>query len=548
MRNEQRIRWLVQHLWELVLMALALAVLQQLAARLDLTVALAHLTERYGKPLDSQNMRTLLLNATAGVQLSLLAVATWSALLIGRLPISLISRLALILAIWVMAADSLRPFGANIPWQIAMVLASLSWVTRRLGDARFVVEPQETDSLWHFPAFFLLTGIGLLWLTDYGARSYVKFQYIGLMHADTLFVGYMLLTLFAASQYRALAFISRVLSRKHAEIWAWVGLIAWCCALGSVSEFGVFGKEFIDLTGIKLKPALTTELLRAPVFVAAGWVTYRWVGTRERSGLGLAQLAACGLVWVLGQALARDHGPILIFAAASGLVMGGLAGWGLARSLGAAAVFPGFALTIGATWALHRVLIEFGPRVSHTIASRIAALDAAQQTQSQFLSELQWFLASTPLEGHGLGTTPWCGDWAWFANCTQGLHAGVPQQTQSDYVFVALSGVFGAVGAVAITALLGAWLVALIAARDEPGSWGAQVVSVSRLRDSIVAVFAVVTLMQLAVTVFGSLGVIPLAGVAFPLVGYGRTAFFVTCAFLGLAMNRSVQPLPTNPK
>lgn len=536
--------WLARHLQELFLTAIGLMLLQHWAQFLVDSAVIPHLTERYGKSLAPQSARALLLNATAGAQLSLIALTAWCALLIGRLPLSLISRLALIAAIWVGAADVLRPFGIAAPLPIVMVLASLAWITRRAESVMPVAKAQAIDSCWRFPAFAFLTGTGLLWLTDYSARGYAKFQYLGLTHADTLFIGYMLLTVVAATQYHLLAFITRTLSRKHAEIWAWIALITWCCVIGSLSERGVLGKEFQSLTGQHLKAAITTELMRTAVFVAAGWIAYRWIGTRERTGFGLLQLAACGLVLIGGQALARDHGPILIFAAASGMVMGGLAGWGLARPLGAMAALPAITVAVGSAWAVHYGLIAWGSRVSHTIAERVAALDRPQQATSQFLSELQWFLASTPRNGHGLGKTPWCGDWAWLTNCTQGLHAGVPQQTQSDYVFVALAGVFGPIAAVAITLLTMAWLVSLIASRDNANTVAPQIASVTRLRDSIVAVFAVVTLMQLGVTVFGSLGVMPLTGVAFPLLGYGRAALLVTCIFAGLAMNRTIPTFP----
>jgi hypothetical protein len=198
-----------------------------------------------------------------------------------------------------------------------------------------------------------------------------------------------------------------------------------------------------------------------------------------------------------------------------------------------------------AGWVVHHGLIVLGPRVSHTIGRRVAALDASQQVASQFLSELQWFLASTQPDGHGLGTTPWCGDWAWLADCTQVLHAGIPQQIQSDYVLIALAGVFGPAEALAITALTMAWLVSMMASRTSPTM--PLVADVMRLRDSIVAVFAVVTLMQLGITVFGSLGVMPLTGVAFPLVGYGRAALLVTCVFAGMTLNQEMHVFASEP-
>ena len=533
--------WLRQHLLELLFTTAVLILLQWQAASLYEHALLPQLAERYGDPDDDHDRRSLLLNATAGSHITLLALSGWCALLVGRLPASLTSRMALVSALWVLAADTLAPFAYGDIWPVAMVLTAMAAVTWRWGNNTILNTTQAIDSIWRYPAFVLLTGIGVLWLTDYSARAYGKFQYVGLAHTDALFCGYAVLSLCAAAQQQWMAVLCRLLSREHAEKCAWAGLTLWCCAIGSVSEFGVLGKTFTNLTGVKLLPALTTELIRAPLFLAAGWISYRWVGTRERAGLGLVQLASCGLLWVFAQTLARDHGPILVFAAASGIMLAALSGWGLARVMGTAAILPAVVIAGGVTWGMYAALLKFGPLVSDTLARRIAALNAADQVTSQFLSELRWFMAGTPPFGHGLGATPWCGDWAWLADCTSGVHAGVPQQTQSDYVFAALAGVFGSSGALLITTLLTAWLVALIHHRREAANTESPISSISRLRDSIVAVFAIVTLMQLAITVFGTLGVIPLTGVAFPLVGYGRAALIVTCIFTAFAINRETR-------
>lgn len=538
MAYSARESWLGRHLLELLLTAVAALILLWLGGKLDATAAFPHLALRYSDLANSSASRALFLNTTAGTYLTLLAIFGWCALFVGRLPISITARLALTAAIWILASDIVKPFAINGLWPAAMILSSVAAITLRWNRNKILNATQNIDAVWRYPVFVLLTGIGLLWLTDYSARAYSKFQYIALLHADALFWAYVALSLCAQAHQHLMAALSRILSQRHGEAIAWVVLSLWCVGIGAISEFGVLGKWFTSVTGVKLLPALTTELIRAPLFVAAGWVVYRWVGTRERAGRGLAQLAWCSLLWITGQALAHDHGPVLVFAASSGIVLGGLTGWALARYLGSAAVIPALAVTGGATWCLHTTLITFGPRLSGTLALRIAALEDNALAKSHFLSELRWFMASTPTTGHGLGTTPWCGDWAWLTSCTQGLHAGVPQQMQSDYVFAALYGVFGPAAALLITALLIGWLVALVAYRREFTNAAAPISSLSRLRDSIVAVFAVVTLMQLAITVFGTLGVIPLTGVAFPLAGFGRAALILTSAFAALAFNR----------
>jgi hypothetical protein len=342
-----RTEWLLKHLQEMLLTVVAILLLHHSAQRLDDPAVIPHLVQRYCNAPEPQSARALLLNATAGAHLALIALTGWLSLVAGRLPLSLISRLAVITALWVAAASILQPFGMAAPLPAVVVLLALAWITRCAEVVMPVAMPQAMGSCWRYPAFVLLSGIGLLWLTDYSARGYAKFKYLGLTHADTVFIAYLTLGILAAAHYHLLALFCRVLSKKHAEVFAWVALIVWCCMVGSFSERGVLGQEFYAITGLRLKAALTTELMRAAVFAAAGWIAYRWVGTRERTGMGLLQLAACGLVLVAGQALARDHGPILIFAAASGLLVGGLAGWALARPLGAFAVLPALAITGG---------------------------------------------------------------------------------------------------------------------------------------------------------------------------------------------------------
>lgn len=151
-------------------------------------------------------------------------------------------------------------------------------------------------------------------------------------------------------------------------------------------------------------------------------------------------------------------------------------------------------------------------------------------TPNDFLLRLHWFMQSAPWQGYGLGHTPWCGHAGNLGAACQGL----PWQTHSDYSFPALLGVYGLPLAMLALAMLVALLWRLVSPYGQRGTQAhCAVVNVQLLGQWVLAMFALVALVQAVVSVLGSLATSPMTGVTLPLLSYGASSLWVCAFFLG---------------
>lgn len=478
------------------------------------------------------------LSAYSGPALAFLGLTGWAAISLGRLNLALSTRLAAILSIWVFAAWLLTAGAVRIPLAastfsiVASCLAGagLSWSifciwrqsrNRSGTPTRLAIEPL---SIWVYPGWLLFGGLGTLWLLDYAAHGYPKHRNIGVYQFDHWFLATALFTLVAASAPSILAGMSRRLG--HIESGKDKGLILILGILGAWLSGVTITALPIPLA--ERPVALITEVLRMPAWLGMAWFTYRWVGTGLRPATGL--LAAGGLLLALLTALwvLKDRGPILVQAIAISLILGSLVAAPLRqRSLPLAATLAALAVVIAAIAAISWGVYRFGSE------GRNEAPEHPYQGPLEYLSENHWFIHASPTLGFGLGNVPWCGHAGslGLAGC-----AGVPQQIQSDYVFVALSGVWGTLPATLLIILLLAWLSLLIHARFNQAS--ARAVDLNTLAGWFIAAGALTYATQVIVSSLGSLGVIPLTGVSIPLLAYGGTSLFTLALLAGLAINR----------
>jgi cell division protein FtsW (lipid II flippase) len=130
---------------------------------------------------------------------------------------------------------------------------------------------------------------------------------------------------------------------------------------------------------------------------------------------------------------------------------------------------------------------------------------------------------------------PWCGEIA-TAGCR-----GVPRQIQSDYVFTALVGVYGKAAALGLVALLAFWLVRVVIhhGRASRGTVapGSPTATQQAWLSWISVCWVGLTLAQLAITVAGNLGWLPLTGITFPFTSFGAWSLLANTMFLGLAIS-----------
>jgi cell division protein FtsW (lipid II flippase) len=315
---------------------------------------------------------------------------------------------------------------------------------------------------------------------------------------------------------------------------------------------------------------LTSELGRIWIILGAAWFFYLRAGpladrlARDGGTVGSLVRYALPLAFVVGVLLAamvatRDLGPLLIAGYGAGaFVAATLATWAHRRGL-AAGWASAFGIAVFAAWigAVTAALFALGS-VDPTTAARLESIAAPFTAANDQQALVAWFREATPAGGFGLGHVPWCG-WSAGPRC-----GGVPAQVHSDYTFTALVGVFGWTAAWATALGAALWMHRLVrhharVTTGEPrlasrgdmgesrsargparGAAGGLALDGQALASWIALAWVVLSLCQLAVTVAGNLGVLPLTGVTFPFTSFGLTSNAVNLAFLAMAIQVTV--------
>ena len=569
---------------ELALLSLALVALAVLAAPLGDPVVMLGRGARYAATapgtLVSGKFASLPPQAFAqhiGALLALLALSGWLVLALGRLALPAGAILMAGCAIWstVMAWLFLQPPGPTWPLaqpqlgQLASVLAGWPWWA--LPAAAMAAVPlasrltrnswqaiRKPSRVWLFPMWVLLTGLGLLWLTDYSARAAALHRHLAQQQFQALVLAYAVLTVLAGIAPSALNFLARALARADGAapshkpgpgiaaiqfdrvtrlcraIWPRVGLLA-VLALWALLVLLVVGLH-------PAQSALRAEAIRLPVVIGGGWLAYRWIDDSQglRWSYARGMLAASALIGVALLPLAGtgDNGQVLLLTLAAAALLGGIVGGLIRRSVPAAGL--GLLVFAALVAAVMWTLFTHGAAHSRTVAFRLEALAKPWASHYEYLSELHWFMANTPAGGHGLGHVPWCGT---LASLVDGACTAIPRQTQSDYVLAALVGVWGDLAALAIAAATAVWLLGLMPSAQASSVHGLAP-RADRLGAWIVTFFACISLVQLFVTCLGSLGLMPLTGVGFPLLAYGKASLLVTACIAAFGINRPAHPQP----
>jgi hypothetical protein len=169
------------------------------------------------------------------------------------------------------------------------------------------------------------------------------------------------------------------------------------------------------------------------------------------------------------------------------------------------------------------------------IAERLASVRSPFTATNDQLAIITWFQQSAPPDGYGLGAVPWCGEIA------GPVCRGVPRQIQSDYVYTALVGLYGKGVAVALVAMLALWLVQVVIHHGGATRGTVTLTSPVATQQAWLSWIAVcwvgLTLAQLAITVAGNLGWLPLTGITFPFASFGAWSLLANTFFLSLAIS-----------
>jgi cell division protein FtsW (lipid II flippase) len=193
-------------------------------------------------------------------------------------------------------------------------------------------------------------------------------------------------------------------------------------------------------------------------------------------------------------------------------------------------------VAVAGAWVYLGTLALFSlPAPAARITERLASVRNPFTAVNDQMAIVTWFQESAPADGYGLGSVPWCGEVASVA-CR-----GVPRQIQSDYVFTALTGAFGKAMAVALVGLQVVWLIRLVSNHGRATRGTVDLASPVATQQAWLSWMAIcwvgLTLAQLAITVAGNLGWMPLTGITFPFVSFGAWSILVNTLFLSLAIN-----------
>ena len=434
----------------------------------------------------------------------------------------------------------------------AAALLALASVRRRRGEQRVPapIAAQTMSSRAGYAGFALASGLGWLLLLDLSSNGHAGNRYLALYHQGHLWLAMLALSVLLFLRRplsEGLAWCLSVAAETARRIASRIGAGSSALALALLAVGGVL---LFALALANLRQ-LTSELGRVWLILGAAWFMFARAGplterlTRSRPATASLLRYTWPMLFVIGvlvaaMLLTRDMGPLLIAAYASGAFLGAaVAMWWHHRGGGA----PG-TLALGgllfAAWigAVSAALFRIGPYDSVT-ASRLESVAAPFASINDQLALVTWFQRAAPAEGFGIGATPWCG------LAPAGSCGGVPAQIHSDYTFTALIGVFGPWLAWTLAIGMALWLHRLIrhhgrVTRGEPrlvstgGRWANDG---QALLSWIAVAWVVLASCQLAVTVAGNLGVLPLTGVTLPFVSFGMTSLLVNASFLALCLN-----------
>ena len=481
--------------------------------------------------------------AATGIAVALLAFATMA--WIARMPWPLSGTTIVFARSAALPLAKPAHFVTGLVAAAACVLVMAPWLRGR-GNRN----TQTPASVFGYPGLVVATGIGWIVLLDLSANGNAAGRYLALYHQAHLWLAMLAFCVIAfvrhplgAALAWTLSLVEGIASRIGRSVGGFAGTVL--LSIAALALTVVVGALLLNVR------QLTSEIGRVWLVIGAAWFFFlRGTPFTERlaqSGGSIGSLVryVSPLVFVVivligAMLITRDMGPLLIAAYAAGaFIAASIAMWWYQRR-GAIASAYAIAVVLFVGWLVVTTLalLRFGA-VDETTAGRLENAAAPLASANDQLALVTWFQRAAPARGFGPGAVPWCG----FGTPT--ICAGVPGQIQSDYTFTALVGMFGWAAAWALTIATALWLNEIIrghakATRGEP-----RLVRIAgRMNNDaqafvswICVTWVVLALCQLAVTVAGNLAVIPLTGVTFPFVSFGKTSLVLDMSMLAFAID-----------
>jgi cell division protein FtsW (lipid II flippase) len=404
---------------------------------------------------------------------------------------------------------------------------------------------QTPSSRVGYAGFVLFVGLGWWMLLDLSTTGHLANRFHALYQQVYVFAAFALLTMLAPMRLQLADRIGRWLgwlllltrSRRAGLRRALPWLVGAAAVVLLLMAAGVVRKY---------QTQLTSEIFRFWLVLGASWVFF----VRGESALALPAggrgLHGLMFLWPLffvlcvplaGLVLTDDFGPLFVMLYAASIFIGAAFAFAYVDRAGYRPWLGGAAgVLIAGSWVYLLTFALYSlPAPLARVAERLASVREPFAASNDQMAIITWFQESTPSGGYGLGAVPWCGEIA-GAGCR-----GVPRQIQSDYVYTALVGVYGKLAAVALVALLAFWLVRVVIhhGRATRGTVapGSPVATQQAWLSWIAVCWVGLTLAQLAITVAGNIGWLPLTGITFPFASFGAWSLLANTLFLALAIS-----------
>ena len=398
-----------------------------------------------------------------------------------------------------------------------------SWVTvhfypHKLSQAS---SASAVNASW-IPCWWLFTAVGWLLLLDQSLNFHERLRFIALDQWWAWCVS----AIFLPGAAWLSPWLLPLLVRLGNVLWGlksrWWSLLRIFFAMLTVAGFYAAHE-------LNIPQHVTGELLKAIFIVSiCGWCVWKmplaaqlWHNGHARAVVkdfvGVVLLISCIAAAAF---LTSDKGPLLVMALLLTILLASVLGW----TTGVGMLILGFA-----------IIFLLGVDLS-VVGERLQAWRDPFMADRDDLARLMWFQleASRSDWGFGVGQVPWCG------TSRLDVCQGLPLQLQSDYTFTAIMGWWGPWGA-------WLWLLFFSVYAYRALVYCAQVspkllTPLALLQSGVVQqayqvhllfLFAVLLLVQTWITVAGNLGWLPLTGITWPLMSYGKSSLWISTFFVG---------------
>ena len=379
--------------------------------------------------------------------------------------------------------------------------------------------PQSLRSFsnWALPAWWFFSALGWLLMLDQSMHFHPRNRFLALEQWTAWWVAIWIIPIGAISAH----WVAQVLLWTGArwfqpcnwqrQVWRLLASVLVVCLMYVAHR-------------LRVHQHITGEVLKLGFILSiATWCVWRmppisdlWHGNMRLQALK----QAWPTLWLFALAAAisfvtRDKGPLLVICMLMVVLYSSMVGW----TTGLAMLAFGFLM-----------IFLIGVDVD-VVGSRLQAWRNPFTADHDDMARLIWFqsAAAEQLWGFGPGQTPWCGTVS-LDQCR-----GLPLQLQSDYTFTAIIGWWGLSGALLLFLAFNIFCFHLLAhaARSSQRSMNPVALCDSQQRNlamksHLLFFTGALLLLQTWITVAGNTGLLPLTGLTWPLLSFGKTSLWVS--------------------